>query len=448
MSIKTEVDQIEKDTIELKVEVPAEEMAPYVKRAYHDIAQRVRIPGFRKGKVPKPVIDQMVGKEAVLEEALQAMVPHYYPKAIEAAKIEPVTTPQIDVVQIEDDKPLIFKAKIQIKPEVEIGSLDDLKIKAPKKMNIDKEIKKQLDDLRGKFSTLEVVKTKRGAKEGDFLLIDFEGFLNGKPFAGGQSTDYMLEIGSNTFIPGFEDKLIDAKAGTEIEVELTFPDAYQEAHLAGQDVVFKVSIGEIKTKKLPKLDDDFAKVVSKFETLDELKKDLNKGVVEASEAEEKNAIRMGALDKMVELTKVELPGGMVERRIDQMVDSFRDQGEKQSNTSFEDWLKTTGMGVADFRKTYSEKASQDLKTELTLEALLKAHNIEATPEDVDAEITRLAGDNDVEALKKEIDERDGLEFLQERLSMNKAIDFLVEKVKIEEKKKKGDAEDESSSDSN
>lgn len=450
MTIKTDVEQVEKDTVVITIEVSAERIAGPINKTYREIAKKVRISGFRQGKAPKPIIDQMVGKDVVLDEAANDMIPDMYSEAVKGSGVVPVTMPEIDVVQIKDNEPFIFTAKVQVKPEIKLGPLADLKIEPIEQKPLADEVKSELEKLQNKFATLDVVKS-RASRKGDFLLIDYDGYIEDKPFEGGRGSDYMLELGSGTFIPGFEAKLEEVKPGASKDVELTFPEDYQAEHLAGKDAIFKVKVKEIKTKKLPKLDDEFAASVSKFDTLKELNADLKSKAKELQEKQAKAAVREAALEKMVELSEVDLPDGMVERRIDQMVQSFADQVEQMQGGKFQDWLKQTGMEPAEFRNNYKQEAIKNLKTELTLEAVAKEHKQDATDADIDEEIKRLAegSDKDVDELKAEIDERDGRDFLQERLSMDKAIDFLADntEIKAEKKeKKKGDA-DESSTDS-
>ncbi len=445
MPIKTEVEQVEKNTVVLKVEIPIDELGESIERAYRDVARKVKIPGFRKGKAPRAVIDQMVGKEAVLHEALHEAIPAFYPQAVESSGIEPVTMPQIDVVQLSENEPLIFKARVDVKPEVKLGSVDDLEIEDIEQKTVAEEVTLQLNRLRAKFATLEIVKG-RAAKKGDFVLIDYEGYIQGKPFEGGRGSDYMLELGSGSFIPGFEDQLIGAKAGGEKQVKVTFPKDYQVERLAGEDAVFAVTIKGLKAKKEPKLDDDFAKNVSKFDTLKELKADLKKTVTARLKAEREAGIRMAALDKMIELSELDVPEGMVQRRVEEMVRDFGDRIEQTQGITLQAWLAQSGVGGDVLRQSYYAEAERTIKTELVIEAVMKAEKIEATEGDVANEIKRLAegAKRDVDELKEEIMSRNGFEFLKQRLSMNKAVDFLARKAKIKKKKDDGD---ESSTDS-
>ncbi len=452
MTVKTEVEEVDKHTVVVTIEVSADQIAGPISKTYREIAKKVRIPGFRKGKAPKPIIDQMVGRDVVLDEAANDIIPDVYTEAVKAAGVVPVTMPEIDVVQIKIDEPFIFTAKVQVKPEAKLGSLDDLEVEQVEPPSLSEGVKTEIERLRNKFATLEVAKSRQ-SRNGDFVLIDYEGFIADKPFEGGRGSDYMLELGSSTFIPGFEEQLLDLKPGASKDVKLTFPSDYQSESLAGAEAVFKVEIKEIKTRKLPKVDDEFAMSASKFDTLKELKDDLKEKVKEKQEKEQKSALREAALEKMVDLAEVELPDGMLQRRMEQMVGSFANQVEQTQGIKFSEWLSQTGMTPQAFQDNYKEEASRNLKTELTLEAVARDFELDATEEEITKEIERLAegSDKDPEELRKEIEERDGNEFLQERLSMDKAIEFLADsakvklsaEVKIEKKtdKKKEDADD-------
>jgi len=444
MPIKTEVEQVEKSMVVLTVEVSFDELGESIDKAYRDVARKVKIPGFRKGKAPRAIIDQMVGKDAVLHEALNDAIPAIYPRAVESSGIEPVTMPQIDVVQLSDNLPLIFKARVEVKPEVKLGAYGKLEIDDIKQKPLAEEVQNQLERLRNKFATLEVVKG-RAAKKDDFVLIDYEGYIQGKPFEGGRGGDYMLELGSGTFIPGFEDQLVGAKAGSEKQVKLTFPADYQTEALAGAEAVFKVEVKEIKARKQPKADDEFAKNVSKFDTLKELKADLKKTAIERQKNERETGIRMGALDKMVELSEVELPGGMINNRVEEMVQDFGARIQETQGITLQGWLAQSGIDMSVLRQSYRDEAERTTRTELVIEAVVKAEKIEASEDDVENEIKRLAegAKRDVAELKEEIKERAGFNFLEQRLAMNKAVDFLASKVKV----KKRDDANESSTDS-
>lgn len=444
MPIKTEVEESEKSKVILTVEVPFDELGEMIDRAYRNVTKSVKISGFRAGKAPRPIIDQMVGKEAVLHEAANDMVSTFYPQAVDSAGIEPVSMPRVEVVQLADKEPLVFKATVEVRPEVKLGDFNTLIIDEVEQTPVAEEVEKQLDRLRDKFATLEVIEG-RAAKKDDFVLIDYEGYIDDKAFEGGRGSDYMLQLGSDTFIPGFEDQLIGAEIGSDAQVKVAFPEDYQAAEFAGAEAVFEVKVKEIKVKKQPKADDEFAKSVSKFETIKEWKADLTEKVTERQESERKTGLRARAIDKMVEASEVEPPEGMVAERVDEMVKDFSDKILEAQGMTLEKWSSEAGIEIDFLRDTYQKQALQSLKAELVVDALVKAEKIEASEEDVENELKKLAeGTNrDLNDLKKEINKRDGMNYLKEKLATNKAVDFLVSKAEI----KKRDDVDEPSTDS-
>lgn len=434
MPIKTEVEEVEKNIVLLKVEVPFDEMGEAIERAYRDIAAKAKIPGFRQGKAPRTVIDQHVGKETVLNEALQEVIQIVYPQAVESAGIKPVAMPEINVVNIAENQPLVFNAKVQVKPAIKLGSLDEVEIEALPKKSVAEGVKVEVEKMQDKFATLDHVKG-RATKNGDYVLIDYTGYLAGKPFEGGQASDYMLELGSGTFISGFEEQLIGEKVASEKEVKVTFPEGYQAEHLAGKEVSFTVKIKETKVKKRPKADDEFAKNVSKFETLKEWKADLKKAVAKRQKEEEQTILQKRAVSKLVELSEVDVPSGMVERKIDQMVGNFERQIKQVQKMDLEQWSEAQGVSIDVLRKSYKEDAEKSLKEELVLEALAGSEKLKATEKDVENEIKKLAGiwKKEVDEVKEELNKNESWDLLKYRLSINKAVDLLVDKVKIKKR---------------
>lgn len=445
--MKTDIEELEKNTVLLKVEVPIVEVTGSIKKAYKEVSEKVRIPGFRKGKAPKGIIDQMVGKEVVLNEALQELIPFYYPKAVESSGVEPVSMPEIDIVQIEEDKPLIFTAKIQVKPKVVLGDYHKIEIEEFSVVPTKEEVEREINNIREKFSHLKVLK-RRNLKKGDFALIDFQGFIEGKPFEGGSASDYMLEIGSGTFIPGFEEQLVGAKRGEERDVKVTFPHDYSNQHLADKEAVFRVAVKEIKEKELPALNDEFAKNVSEFDTLREFKKSVKEKVRQRKEAQAEAQKRSAVVDFVINQAEMEIPPVMIENQINAMVRNF-EETLKNQGLRLEDYLRSTSTEFKLFKENYRAEAIKRIKTDLVLEAVQKAENIEISDEDVDNEIKRLAkgAKRDFKELKKEVKEREGYDYLRLSLQRLKTVDFLVSKAKTR-KKKKDDEKDGSSADSN
>ena len=441
--VTTEVTKVEdeKNVVMLKVEVPAVKIMPSIDKAYREVSKKVRIPGFRKGKVPPQIIDQMIGTDAVMDEALNDLISQFYPEALESSGIKPVSQPKVDVEQIEKDKPLIFTARVELKPEVELG--DYKVIKLPKMAT--KASKKEIDDhiskIRDKFSELKPV--KRAVKNGDYVLLDFEGFLNGKPFDGGSATDDMLEIGAESFISGFEEQIIGAKEGEERDIEVTFPKNYHAEDLAAKDVVFHIKIKEIKTKKLPKLDDDFAKNVSKFDTLEEYKADVKKELESRMEKELDATKRDGAIDYVTEEAKMDIPKGMVEQQINSLAEEFNSI-LKREKTDLEAYLKKQGDTFEGFREQFRDEAEKRIKTNLVIEAVMKKEKIEVSDDDIDEELNRLAekSDQKLEEIKADMTE-EHFDYLRGQLTTIKTVDFLISKVKFvkEEEIEKKSAKD-------
>ncbi len=427
--MKTEIKEVEneKNTVILQVEVPAKDLTISINKAYKEVSRKVNIPGFRKGKIPPKVIDQMIGKEKVLTEALNELIPELYPQAVEMSGVEPVSEPQINIEQMDTDKPLKFTAKVQVFPKIELGDYQTIEMEEITTKVTADDVKKQIEKMRNKFASLEPVKS-RGIKEGDYALIDFEGFLKGKPFEGGTSTDYMLEIGSETLIPGFEEKLIGAKAGEERDINLTFPKDYQSDMLAGQESVFTVKIKEIKQKKLPKLDDEFAKNVSKHDTLAELKKELKKELSETKKRQIEQARRNHAIDFVTDNAKIDIPPAMIDRQINVLVQDF-DNRLKRENQDLKSYLEHTNDNINSFRETFRDDATRQVKTNLVLEAIAKAEDININDERADEEIKKLAGNagKELEEFKKELT-AEHIDYLKDRLRVMDTLELLESRI--------------------
>lgn len=432
MPVKTDVEEVAKHTVKIKVEVPEKEMEPTIKKTYKEIANKVRIPGFRKGKAPKPIIDMMVGKEAVLYEAAQELVTQFYPQAVETAKVEPVTTPEIKIEQLEEGKPLIFTAQVEVKPEVKLGDYKDLIIEPVSTKVTAADVDKEIDRLREKFATLEI--SKKAAAKGDYVLLDYVGYIDGKPFAGGSASDYMIELGAKSLWPEVEEQLMGAKAGEERVAKVTFGEEYPQ--FAGKEAVFEIKVKEVKVKKLPKVDDELAQTVSKFDTLKELKADLEQKLKEKKEAQAEAARKSSAVEKMVEISQLELPNGMIEQRIDQMLSDFERQLKAYQNLTLEQWLEKIGLKKEQIRENYRAEAIKSLKTELVLEAVIKKEKLEVGEEELNAEIERLAklGQKDPAEVRADIANINGFAYLKNRLTAAKAVDFLVAKAKVKKEK--------------
>lgn len=432
--VKTEVERLEeeKDTVLLKVEVPTNVFDAAVEQAYKRIASQLVVPGFRRGKIPKAIIDSRVGKESVREEALQQALPYYYADAIQDSDVEPVDQPDVNVVQAEEGKPLIFTAKVKVKPEVKLGKYTGLEVSKPSSEPTEGEIASQIDGLRNNFANLEPVED-RPVKEGDFALIDFEGFLGEEAFEGGSANDYMLEIGSGTFIPGFEEQIVGMKKGETKDVKVTFPEDYGNDQLAGKEATFKVAVKEIKEKKLAELNDDFAKQVG-FDTLDDLRADIREKIYEVkskyADAEAKSEI----VDAVTDLSQAEVHDVMIEEELDDMLEDFAVDVKRQG-LDIDQYLELTGMTKESLRGDWHDRARHRVKSRMVVEAIANAENIEVTPEEVDNEIKKAAEatGRDFEEVKQIFEMKGSIGALKRRILISKAIDWLVEHSVIVEK---------------
>lgn len=433
--LKTDVEDLGANTVKIKIEVPALEFEKSLSAAYRKLAAKLNIPGFRKGKAPRDVVRNVVGKEALLDEAAQIAVPEVYASAIEEAGIDPVGRPSIDVVQIDEDSSFIFTATVQVIPEVDLGDISSVEIDEVSSAAAKEEIDKRLDEMRQHSAKLEVAKRGK-VKEGDFIHLDFDGYIAGKPFEGGAATDYVLEVGSGSFIPGFEEQLVGLKKGEEHSVDVTFPEQYSAAHLAGQDAVFKVVVKEIKQKKLPELGDAFAKSVSEFDTLAELSKDVASKLEERKEEQNKVIIRNAVVDAVAAQAKVELPSELVNRYVQDIADEFSQYLESQQQT-LSAYLESLEDKGAALREQMGIDAEKRARTGVVLSEVVKKEGVKVEDAEIDEELQNMADRNkqDLETVKAQFGE-DGREYLRQRLAVSKAVDILVTRVKMTKKEKK------------
>ncbi|MCL6472645.1 MAG: trigger factor [Firmicutes bacterium] len=429
--MKTEVERLEeKDTVLLRVEVPTDVFGKAVDDTYKRISQQLVVPGFRKGKIPKAVIDSRVGRESVRQEALQRALPNYYVDAVRKSEIEPVDQPEVDIIQVGDGKPLIFTAKVRVKPEVKLGEYKGINLEKASSEPTEQEIEKQINSLRDSFASLEPV-DNRPIREGDFALINFEGFIDDKPFEGGSANDYLLEIGSGTFIPGFEEQLVGMKKGEAKDITVTFPQDYGNEELAGKEARFRVLLKEIKEKHLQELNDDFAKQVG-FDTVDELKADIANKIREVKKKYADTELKNQAISKVTEAAELEVPESMVEHELEDMIEEFSADVKRQGLT-LEKYLELTGMDISKLREDWREQAEYRVKSRLVLEAVAKAENIEVTPEEVDNEIKKAAEatGRDYEEVKQIFLIKGTMGDLKNRLLISKAISWLVDNAVVE-----------------
>ncbi|WP_040981714.1 trigger factor [Oceanobacillus jeddahense] len=412
----------------LTFEVSVEEFDQALDQAFKKVSKDVQIPGFRKGKIPRSIFEKRFGVESLYQDAVDIVLPDAYSKAVDEAEIFPIAQPSIDIDQIEKGQPLVFTAEVEVKPEVKLGEYKGLEVEEKSVEVTDEDVEQELENLRERHAEL-VVKEDSEIEDGDTAVIDFEGFKDGVAFEGGQGENHSLEIGSGQFIPGFEEQLIGKKAGDETEIEITFPEEYHAEDLAGQEAVFKVKIHEVKAKELPELDDEFAKDVDEdVETLDELKAKKREELETNQKQQAENEKREELLQQASDNIEVEIPEAMVDSEVNQMVREFEQQLQMQGMT-LEMYSQFSGQDEDALKEQMREDAEKRVKTNLTLEAIAEEENLEATQEDIDAELEKMGSMYGVE--KEQLVQMLGgsTETLENDLKMRAAIDFLAENSK-------------------
>ena len=414
--------------VKLEITVEATKFDEAIKKVYFKSAKYFNIPGFRKGKAPMQIVEKYYGKEIFYEDAFNEVAQEALEEAIKENKLEVVSRPDIEVTQIEKGKDLIFTAIMQTKPEAELGKYKGIEIKKIEYNVSDEEIEHELGHMQEHNSRLVSIED-RPVESGDIATIDFEGFADGKAFEGGKAENHDLEIGSNTFIPGFEDQVIGMKIDEEKDIKVKFPEEYFSKELAGKDATFKVKVHEIKKKELPELDDEFAKDVSEFDTLKELKADIKAKQEKQNEEKAKYETQDAVIKAVCENMKVEIPSGMVEMEIDNMLKDI-EQRLSYQGLKLEQYLQMMGKTMEDMRKEYEPQAIEGIKSRLAIEAVAKAEKIEATDKEIDEKLKEMAKnygkENDEEFLKNE----NVRNYIKEGLASEKAIAFLVENAKI------------------
>lgn len=387
--MKVTKENLENMEMALTVEVPVEEWEKAIKQAINRIAHSINIPGFRKGKAPRSIIERTVGMDAVLDEAYEICAPDSFDKALREENIELGAYPKFERVTAVAGQPLVFKAVIVPKPTVTLGEYKGVKVEKKPVEVTEEEIAKHIDRMRERKAKLVDAPADAVVAKGDMITLDFKGFVDDEPFEGGEGKDYPLSIGSGSFIPGFEDQLVGVAAGGEKDVEVTFPENYHAEKLAGRPAVFKCKVNTIKHKELPELNDDFVKEASTFQTVDELKNDVRDNLLRQGEAQAKQEREEAAIDKAVENATLEVPPKMVEDRINQMIESMANRLESQG-LKFEQYLQYTGTDMSRLREDYRETALKSVKADLVLEAISKQENITVTADEIEAEIASMA----------------------------------------------------------
>ena len=420
-----EVLKKENNKVTLTMSVDAEGFKKSVQEAYMKERGKFNIPGFRKGKAPKKVIETQYGTGVFYEEAINLLLNEHYPKAVEALELDVVDRPDIDVKDMDVEKGVLLEATVDVKPEVTVEGYKGVEVEKVENVITDEDVEEELkrvQDQNGRVVTLD----EGEVQEGDVVTIDYKGFLGEEQFDGGTAEGHELTIGSGQFIPGFEEQLIGAKMGDDVEVKVTFPEDYRAEHLAGNEVIFKVHVHSISRKELPELDDEFAKDVSEFDTLEDYKADMKKIMVEQAENADKSAQRDKVIEAVTDLVEVEIPEGMIQAEVDHMLKEFSMQLQQQG-LGLDQYYSLTQSSEEDLRKQMSEDAKMRVKTNLVLEAIKAKEDFEVTEEELNAEFEKYAEmqKTDVDAIKK-IFAQDNYEYIKDTIAMRKTIDFLVE----------------------
>ena len=420
-----QVEKLEKNMAKLTIEVSAEDLDKAMEKAYQKQKSRISLPGFRKGKAPRKMIESMYGKGVFMEDAVNSLVPQEYTKALGECDLEIVSQPEINVTQMEPGKALIFTADVAVKPEVTLGDYKGVEVPkseiAVTDEEVDTEVKKEQDK-----NARTVAVEDRAAANGDITTIDFEGFVDGVGFEGGKGTDYALTLGSGTFIPGFEDQLVGANTGDHVEVKVTFPEEYQAKELAGKEAVFQCDVKKIETKEVPELDDEFAKDVSEFDTLAEYKEDVKKKLTEKKEKEARTAKENAAVDKAIENAQMDIPELMTKTECRQMMDDFSRRMQQQG-LSMEQYFQFTGQSMDKMMEDMKPQALKRIQTRLVLEKVAEAENIQPSEEEITEEIQKMADAYKMEADKiREAIGESGLEQMKKDMAVQKAVTVIAD----------------------
>ncbi|QMT18676.1 trigger factor [Planococcus maritimus] len=416
----------------LTVEVPAEEVNGALDKAFKKVVKEINVPGFRKGKMPRQMFEKRFGVESLYQDALDFILPDAYANAVEEAGINPVDRPEIDIEKLEKNEPLVFTAKVIVKPEVELGEYKGLEVSKEDTNVTDEEIEAQLKESQERMAEL-TVKEDGQVENGDTAVIDFEGFVDGEAFEGGAGNDYSLEIGSNSFIPGFEEQLVGARTGEQKDVEVTFPEEYHAEELAGKSATFKVTVNEVKAKELPELNDEFAKELDEeVEGLDALRTKMKENLKAEKENASETQMRDQLVQKAAENATVEIPQAMINSEIDRMMQDF-EQRLSQQGMNKELYFQFSGQDEDALREQMTADAETRVRVSLTLEAIAKAENMEVTSEDIDKELEKMAGqfNMDAEQIKTALG---GTEMLENDIRMQNTVEFLVENAKVSDAK--------------
>ncbi|MCJ1908665.1 trigger factor [Planococcus ruber] len=418
----------EGNTGTLTVEVPVEVVNAGLDQAFKKVVKEINVPGFRKGKMPRQMFEKRFGVESLYQDALDFILPDAYANAVEEAGINPVDRPEIDIDTMEKNKPLVFTAKVIVKPEVQLGEYKGIEVTKQDTEVTDEEIENQLKENQERFAEL-AVKEDEAIVEGDTAVIDFEGFVDGEAFEGGKGEDYSLEIGSNSFIPGFEEQLVGVKAGEEKDVEVTFPEEYHAAELAGKAATFKVKVHEVKAKELPELNDEFAKEIdAEVASLEELRTKMKETLSAEKQSASDAQLRDELVQKVAENATIDLPHAMIHTEMDRMMQDF-EQRLTQQGMNLDLYYQFSGQDEQALRAQMHDDAETRVRVSLVLEAIAEAENMEVTTEDINKELEKMSGqfNMDAEQIKAALG---GTEMLENDIRMQNTVEFLVENANI------------------
>ncbi|NMB33412.1 MAG: trigger factor [Clostridium sp.] len=427
MDVKME--RKDKSVVEFEIKLEPEKFEEGLKRSFQKNMKKFSVPGFRKGRAPRNIVERHYGEEVLYEDAINIVCTEAYQQAVKENGISPVDYPSLDIKDIGEDKSLVFTASVVVEPDVELGEYKGIEIEKPKIDITDEEVEKELKAAAEKSARLMSV-DDRGIQNGDLAQIDFEGFVDGEPFEGGKADDYILEIGSKSFIGGFEEQLIGTRPGDDVDVNVTFPEDYASEELAGKDALFKVIINDVKIKELPIIDDEFAKDVSEFDTLEEYKADIKGKLAEEAKKKEKRMLEDKLVEKIVAGAKVEIPEIMIENQINSMFGRYS-TALKAQGVDMEGYLSSSGMSTDAFKERLREDAQRDIKTGLVLDKIMKNEDLKATQEDIDNRIKEESERSgmEIEDFKKHFANAD-IEYIRVEIENKKIINFLVENAKI------------------
>jgi len=438
-------EKIDTNKVKLEVEVPEEEVEDALQQAYKKVVKDVNLPGFRKGKVPRKVLEAKYGPEILYQDAVDYLLPQAYSRAIDEEGIEPINQPEIDVQQIEKGQPLVFTAEVEVKPEVKLGEYKGVKVEVEKEEVDEEKLENHIEGLRQQHARLiEVEDKETEASDGDMVMIDFTGYVNGEPFEGGDAQDYSLEIGTNTFISGFEEQLIGMKVGEEKEVKVTFPEDYRSEDLAGEEAVFEVTLKQIKQKELPELNDDFAREISDFDTFEEFKADAFQKLKDNAEQQYKTQLETAVIEKVSENAEVEIPETLIERQLDNILQDM-EQYLQYQGLNLGTFLELTGKSEDDMREEHREEAEKRVKANLVLDEIIKEEDIDVTEDELNERLQEMAEqyDDSPERIREVFEKQGRLEMMREEIRMRKVIDLLVENAEVEIKPKEEDDDEKS-----